>query len=299
MIMIEIFILKVQSQVTNSNWFFDKLMPSFIGAATALFVFFLTSRRDRNKERRIKDEELDNKISYLNNLLSNVIKLTKQQSENLQSHVNKVKENDVDFNLMTFVPLTDFVRAIETFSKEDYFIAFNRYYKDKFDTTKKFGRILSNIDFLHAEFMEVPEILKKSLHFDNERKLQYKENVDKTISLIGNLLYSIRGHMEPPFEILDTIFLEFMEGLINHADINYYNDKFVLPINDFFVNYLSDSDNYISQVILSIAENSRNAKQLYNDIKASNREVGSTITQIKELVDSSLEELEQLKTEID
>ncbi len=296
--MIETFFLQCQVQAATSNWFLDKLLPSFIGAATALLVFFLTSRRDRNKERRKKDDERGDKMSYLKNLLTNVLKLTEHQSQNLEEHIAKVKANDVDFHLMTFVPLTDFVRAIDTLSKEDYFIAFNRFYKDKFDTTKKFERVLSNIDFLHAEFMEVPEILRKAQQFDYERKLQYKENVDKTISLVGNLLFSVRRSMRPPFDLLDSLFLEFMEGLKNHADLNYYNDKFVVPINDFFVNYLSDSSNSVSQEILTIAENSRNAKQLYNIIKSSNKEVGSDMTQINELVKSSLTELKELQKEI-
>jgi hypothetical protein len=297
--MIETFFLQCQAQVATSNWFLDKLLPSFIGAATALLVFYLTSRRDRNKERKTKDDERGDKISYLKNLVTNVIKLTKDQSQHLEEHIEKVKANDVDFHLMTFVPLTDVVRAIDTLSKEDYFIAFNRYYKDKFDTTKKFERILSNIDFLHAEFMEVPEILRKAQQFDYERKLQYKENVDKTISLVGNLLFSVRRNMRPPFDLLDSLFLEFMEGLKNNADINYYNDKFVVPINDFFVNYLSNSNNSVSPEILTVAENSRNAKQLYNIIKSSNKEVGSDMTQINELVKASLIELKQLQTDIE
>jgi hypothetical protein len=230
--------------------------------------------------------------------VTNVIKLTENQSQNLEEHIEKVKANNVDFHLMTFVPLTDVVRAIDTLSKEDYFIAFNLYYKHKFDTTKKFERILSNIDFLHAEFMEVPEILRKAQQFDYERKLQYKENVDKTISLVGSLLFSVRRNMRPPFDLLDSLFLEFMEGLKNHADINYYNDKFVVPINDFFVNYLTDSNNSISQEILTIAENSRNAKQLYNIIKSSNKEVGLDMTQINGLVKDSLLELKQLQKDI-
>ena len=114
--MIETFFLQCQVQSATSNWFLDKLLPSFIGAATALLVFFLTSRRDRNKERRKKDDERGDKMSYLRNLLTNVVKLTEHQSQNLEEHIAKVKANDVDFHLMTFVPLTDFVRAIDTLS---------------------------------------------------------------------------------------------------------------------------------------------------------------------------------------
>jgi hypothetical protein len=282
--MIETFFLQCQVQAETNNWFLDKLLPSFIGAATALLVFFLTSKRDRNKEQSKKDDERGDKMSYLKNLLTNVVTLTEHQSKNLDEHIEKVKTNDIDFHLMTFIPLTDFIRAIETLSKEDCFIAFNQYYKDKFDTTKIFEKALSNIDFLHAEFMEVPEILKKAQQFDYERKLQYKDTVDKTISLVGNLLFSVRRNIRPPFDLLDKLFLEFMEGLKNHSDLNYYHHKFVLPINDLFVDYLSDSNNSVSQEILTIAENSRNANQLYNTIKLSNREVGLDMTQINDLV---------------
>jgi hypothetical protein len=118
--MIETFLLQCQAQVAASNWFLDKLLPAFIGSATALLVFFLTSRRDRNKERRKKDDERTDKINYLKNLLTNVIKLTTQQKENLHDYIEKVKANNVDFQLMTYVPLTDFVRAIDALSKEDY-----------------------------------------------------------------------------------------------------------------------------------------------------------------------------------
>ena len=298
--MIKIFILQCQllPTPTNSNWFLEKLLPSFIGSATALLVFYLTTRRDKGKEKKKKDEERSDKMSYLKNLLTNVIKLTEQQSNNLQEHIDKVKVNDIDFQLMTFVPLTDFVRAIETLSKEDYFIGFNKFYKDKFDTTKQFERILSNIDFLHSQFLEVPQILKKSQDFDYERKMQYKENVDKTISLVGNLLFAVRRHMQAPWDKVDNIFLGFMEGLKNHTDLSYYHHQFVTPINDFFVDYLSDSNNSVSQEILIIAENSRNAKQMYNIIKSSNREVSTDIEQIKDSVVSSMTELKELRSQL-
>jgi hypothetical protein len=104
--------------------------------------------------------------------------------------------------------------------------------------------------------------------------------------------------MRPPFDALDKIFLEFMEGLKNHADVNYYNHNFIVPVNDFFVTYLSNSNNSVGQEILTIAENSRNAKGLYSFIKVSNQELSTDMTQIKGFVDSSLEELTQLQTDI-
>jgi len=296
--MIEFFILQCQAQTTASSSFLEKLLPSFVGTATALLVFYLTTIRDKNKEKTKKDEERTDKMSYLKNLLSNVIKLTKQQIENVQEYINKVEENDLDFHLMTLVPLTDYNRAIDTLSKDEYFISFNRFYKEKFDTTKKYERILSNIDYLNAEFIQITEMLKKSQQFDYERKLQFKETVDKTISLVGNFLLSIRQNLHPPFHILDQRFLSFMEGLKDHSDIQYYHDEFIIPINDFCVNYLSVPGNPQIPEILLIAENSRNSKQFFQIIKDSNKETGTDLTKIKQSLVKSLDDLKDFQTEI-
>jgi hypothetical protein len=294
--MIHTFFLQCQHiAATNSNWLLDKLLPSLIGAGTALFVFYLTTKRDKKKEQKKKEDDRSDKVIYLKSLLDNIINVTKQQRDNLVEHIEKVRQNSVDFQLMTFVPLTDFTRAIETLSKEDYYSAFNKIYKEKINSSKTYNSIISNVDYLHAQFVEVPEILRKSQQFDFERKLQYKELVDKTINMTGNILFQLRQNMPPVFQAMDNILLEFMEGLNNHADITYYNNEFVIKMNDFLVNYMLTPGIQVPNEILILAENTRNAKQLYSIIIKSNLEVADDIENINKLVNNSLDETIQLR----
>lgn len=69
-------------------------------------------------------------------MLDNIIHATTQQRDNLNYHLEKIKQNPVEFQLMSFVTLTDFKRAVETLSKEEYFTAFNKIYREKIDSTK-------------------------------------------------------------------------------------------------------------------------------------------------------------------
>lgn len=294
--MIHFFLLQCQqSAPTNSNWLLDKLLPSLIGAGTALLVFYLTTKRDKKKEQKKKEDDRADKVIYLKSLLDNIINVTKQQRDNLVSHIEKVRQNSVDFQLMTFVPLTDFTRAIETLSKEDYYSAFNKFYKEKINSSKTYNSIISNVDYLHAQFVEVPEILRKSQQFDYERKLQYKELVDKTINMTGNILFQLRQNMPPVFQAMDNILLEFMEGLQNHTDITYYNNEFVIKMNDFLVAYMLTPGVQVPNEILILAENTRNAKQLYSIIIKSNLEVADDIENINKLVNHSLDDTLKLR----
>jgi hypothetical protein len=294
--MIEIFFLQCQNlNATNSNWIVDKILPSLIGTGTALFVFYLTTRRDKNKEEKKMDEERGDKVTYLKSLLDNIINVTTQQTKNLSEHIEKIKQNTVDFQLMTFVPLTDFKRAIETLSKEEYFTAFNKFYREKINTTKVYNSLISNIDYLNAQFVEVPEILRKSQQFDYERKLQYKELVDKTINMTGTILLKESANMSPFFQQMDKILLDFMTNLKDHSDITYYNNEFSIKMNDFIVSYMLTPGVTASDEIMLLAENTRNANQLFGIINKSNLMVADDIEEIKKLVDSSLEETIKIK----
>ena len=294
--MIEIFFLQCQNiSSTTSSWIVEKILPSLIGTGTALFVFYLTTRRDKNKEEKKKDEERGDKVTYLKSLLDNVINVTTQQRTNLNNHIEKIKQNTVDFHLMTFVPLTDFKRATETLSKEDYFTAFNKFYRDKLDTTKVYNSLLSNIDYLNAQFVEVPEILKRSQQFDYERKLQYKELVDKTINMTGTILLRESANMQPIFQQMDKILLDFMTNLKDHSDITYYNNEFSIKMNDLLVSYMLTPGVTTSDEIRLLAENTRNANQLFSIINKSNLMVADDIEEIEKLVNNSLEETIKIK----
>jgi hypothetical protein len=151
---------------------------------------------------------------------------------------------------------------------------------------------------LHAQFIEIKEILRKSQQFDDERKTQYKEYIDKLVSEITTISISINRNPSSPISGLNQIFYEFMKNLNDPADISYYNDKFVKRVNSFLIAYLTTPTNPMSQNILTTAEYSRNAKQLFDLIKKSNAEVGNDMSQIKEAVETSLKELDHLLKDI-
>lgn len=278
-----------------SSWLLDKLLPSLIGSGTALLVFYLTTKRDKNKEAKKKSDERTDKVIYLKSLLDSLLTVAKQQSDNLNSHVLKVRNNSVDFQFMSFVPLTDFIRAIETLSKEEYYSAFNKFYKEKIDSAKTYNSILSNIDYLHAQFVEVPEMLKKSQQFDYERKMQYKELVDRTLNMTGAILFNLRENMPTIFQAMDNIHLDFMTGLKDHSDLTYYNSDFVIKMNDFLVNYMLTPGQQVPNEIMVLSENTRNAKQLYDIIIKSNLEVADDIESIKKQIDHSLDDTNKLR----
>ena len=281
-----------------NTWALDSIIPSFIGSATALVVFYLSTRTDRNVEKRKKNEEQSDKIHYLKSLIKNVLRVTEQQIRYTKEYNSKILEKDTELALMTFLPLTAFVRATDALSKEDYFKAFNIHYKNKFDTIQTFEGICSNIDFIHANLQEIPNILERLMKSDYEQKVKYQGMIDKIISLLGILLVTVRRNMRPPFELLEGDYLKFVEGLKDYTNISYYHEALVIPVNNFFVDYLSNPTNPISDEILSISELSRNTKQLFDVIKKSNQDVKKQFDEIIDALVASSNELAQQNNEI-
>ena len=289
--MLDFFLLQASPVTANSNWFLDKLLPSLIGSGTALLVFYLTTRRDRSKEQKKRQDEREDRISYLKSLLNSIVQVATLQRDNLANYVRKITDNPVDFHLLTSVPLTDFVRAIEVLNKEDYYSAFNKHYKNKINAPFTFNRIISNVDYLHVQFLAVQDMLKKSQQFDYKRKLLYKTIVDRAINTTGNLLIQRKESMPPIFKQMDEILFQFMQGLTDPSNLPYHDKKFVVKMDELLVSYLLSAKETPNELLVLEAD-TREAKGLFQTIIKANLLVADDINEIYKQVRSVLTELE-------
>lgn len=282
----------------SGNYIIDKVLPSLIGTGSALLIFYLTTKRDRNKEQKDKLEEREDKITYLKSLVDNIIVVTTQQRDHLSKHVRKIRENNVDFQLMTFVPLTDFNRAIEILNKEEYYLSYSKYFKEKIDTAKTFNALQANIEYLDAQFFEIKEILRKSQQFDHERKEHFKELIDKSMSITGDILLQNKDDMPQIFKDIDEILLNFLTGLQDNSDISYYYNEFAIKMNGLLVDHILTPGTKVSNEIRALSENIRNAIQLFEFIKKSNSAVATDIDDIRNQVEGSLTKITDIRGEM-
>jgi hypothetical protein len=104
--------------------------------------------------------------------------------------------------------------------------------------------------------------------------------------------------MTPFYQQMDNILLDFITNLNDDSDITYYNNEFSIKLNSFLVNHMLTPGITVSDEIRLLAENTRNANQLFNIIKKSNLILAGDIIEINTLVDNSIKEINKIKNNL-
>lgn len=277
----------------SKNIFLPILIAS--GAAyMAYFIFVKETDRDKEKENGKQAQARHDKLLYFSALIKSVLHNSVQQKNNLQELIKKIEKDNIEFHLMTQIPLYDHKRIVETLDLENYLLSYTNYYiENREASVKEFKGIMSSIDFLYDQFMQIIDQRLKSQTFDHERKQNVQEIFERSHKALGILMVVFERrddkYSKEFFEIFQT-FNENHPG--NNYDLTYYNNSFFSPFNKFCISFLSD-EHVISQPILDLANGSRNGMQVYNQIKSENDTAKEDLTTQLQLIDQTISELEK------
>jgi hypothetical protein len=234
------------------------LLPSFIGTATALTVFYLAYWREIKKENAKERRERINKIKYLQNLLHEVDKYLNGQLEHINVFANRIESNLMEFHILTFVPLNQHKRLLEALNNEDYFHAFNEYYlkvNPDFNTVNAFNRLIGNVGYQLEALEELKSVLKNGQTNDYELKIAFKNHVDLIIKEVGDLLILIRAlpnrssNTNALYSELATIDNTFASQLANVSDIKSYFNDLVKPIHASIQYHIGIGSVYLNNLV--------------------------------------------------
>ncbi|MDP3393082.1 hypothetical protein [Sediminibacterium sp.] len=273
----------------------DFLLPLVLGVFAgymAYYIFVKETKRDRVNDEAKKAEERSDKLKYFSALVESALRTSIQQKNNLKNQIKAIRQNNVEFQLMTQVPLYDLKRISEELNLEDYLLAYtNIYSQDRTASVKEFKNTIAAIDYLYDVFQHIIIQLKDSQMYDYQRKKKLQEIYENGWNLSGRLmLYFQRNDPQSYSEFLQ-LYQNFMQ---NHQgdnyDLQFYNDFFFVPFNDFCTTYMADNRRIIPE-ILELGIFTRDGKQSFNQVKSENDIVKNDLIGDFKIIYSSLMEL--------
>jgi hypothetical protein len=265
--MFDLFFLQIKYYITpvQPTSFFDKILPSLIGTGTALFLFWLTTIKDKRKTKKDKKEVITDRVEYTKALINTVISTSQQIITLLKKQVLVIRETPSEFHLLTFVPLTDFTRLINALSNEDFFISFNKYFKDETDRVKIYNTVVSRVDYLFAELSELKIMQEKASDYDFARKIKYDEIVRESVSVFRGLMFKQGLHnLTPELNDLQTI----VQGHINSSKrtIKNVNEQYFLQLQEWMINRLEATNGQLGPDIEPSSKMILDALNIYDRV---------------------------------
>lgn len=260
----------------------DYILPlilGFIAACVAYYIFVAETKRDRKKEIDLKAQEQNDKLIFFSTSVESALKTAIQQEGYLKEYLRLIRQDDVNFHHIKYVPLNNFQRIVEVLDLETYLLAYvNKYNTNRTASVKEYKNILANIDYLYHNFKQLFGQIERAQQHDYERKLEYKNTFYKIFNSLA-AIYSELQQDQINFERFRDIIDAFTNNHQNdNYNITFYFEHFFTPINDFFLDYFG-ANNPRTEALTAAAVASRDGKQLYQHIKVENQQLRNELSQ--------------------
>jgi hypothetical protein len=200
--------------------FLQDVLSALIGTGTALLIFYLTIKSDKNKEKKSLKKETNNRIRNFINLIHSSINHAETTITNLEEIIANYDKNILDFQLLRFSPNKSFERLDEHLKNELYFQSYSKKYgKENVDT---FNRISLIIDYFNMQFNQLWDIIQKAQEYDYQRKLKFKNLSNNILNGIAKLTITDNtGINSNDIDKLGSLLVDFHNGMTENADLNY------------------------------------------------------------------------------
>lgn len=278
----------------------DFVLPLFLtllAALAAYYIFYRETRRDKEKEEVARQQKIKDKLTYFTALLSNIIKTATDQHQYLLEWIENVNKDDVNFHLLTYMPIQDLERLVKI-DVESYLLSYAEFYsQNRKESIKTFKKMMVNVDYQYQLFNSIFSQLQKGQQFDFERKKQYQELFYKAYNLGGVIIQQLNEQPDwlKRFLELAKDFDENHPG--DNYDITFYHKYYFEPFNQFFADHMGIG--FLPSLELSEAAiASRDGKQLFQHIKVENQQLAKDFSIDAERMKESIEDLKSLSTQL-
>jgi hypothetical protein len=267
-------------------------LGSFAAIAASYGIYQIANRNAR----RDKEQEAKDILLYFKGTVANVINISKQQVQNLETYYKQIEIKDLNLPLLSFLPLYNLKRIAEGDSMDRILIAYIRQFPGK-SSVKEFGKLISGVEYLYGQFLLLPEEMRLTLNYDHERKTEYQRLFKDSFALLGE--YMLRQNPAvptPAAQEIEGVMNEFAAHHNDNYDIEFYHRYFFEPLNDALVAIMSGIE--VNQIFIQLAQMTRNGKQQFNFIKSENRHSAENIKVLMPGLKTAISELENNATKI-
>lgn len=267
-----------------------QIIGAFMGAGSALLVFYLGMWRTRRKESKKEKKEHKEKIHYLSSLLNSTIDLSRKQFTGLKAFCQKIDDDPINIPLIPIHPIQDIERLSKTFDNEQYYHAFLDEFGDETEVVKLYRGLANNIDFLLKQFEQMYDMQHKKQLFDVERKRKY----GGLLEVIKDEVLRLGEHYQStnkPFSdfVLDT-FKNHYDNLTDEkrTELKYFEESLVVPLKKGFLNEhknLPQANYFVQQL--------KRLSSIYDEIPMQNKAHANDYRELFENVEKAINKLEE------
>lgn len=275
--------------------FWTTAFGALIGTLTALIVFVLQVKHDRKKEKEHTDKLINQKLHYFSSMVESIVELAKIQSNHLKVFYEDQRKDTINMQLLTLLPDNDLKRFSEIQNHEEYYHAYLTAFGYNSETVKEYRKYYARVDFLYTQTNLFKDMLQKSTQFDYERKVQYKEIIEKAMDETAFIFNRAKqsNQVDDFANFLSESLLKFYSGEINYSDLNEFQTKFVDPVKIGIIEKFGT----IEQA-MQLAFELKKATYLLTDINVSNSSVADDFekiyTEYKNVADKLAEDSKKL-----
>ena len=200
--------------------FFQGLVSALFGMGSALLIFYLTLKSDKDKEAKKNREANKNRIRHFSNLANSSIDHIETIISNLNEIIEKYETDELTFQLLPFSPNKSLERIEKLLKNENYFLAYVEEFGD--EKVKTFNNISFEIDFFIMQVEQIWEMIKASQKFDHERKMNFNKQVTELMNSTASITKQSNILSVEDNEKIGTMIKDFYDNFTNGTDLEYF-----------------------------------------------------------------------------
>lgn len=250
----------------DSSSFWESLIGAFIGAATALLIFYLETWREKGNDKRQKQEHSKNNLQYFTSLLDAIIIFAEKQYPAYKEHSKSIKEHPLEFHMLHTIIAEDLNRMLNKLDQEKLFHSYINKFGNSKDRIKTFQKIFSRMDYIYKLYEQANKSQEKHFVDLTERLGKYKDLTEEQTlnycSLIINNIKHTNANFEhdPFYNAINSAILNYYQTGPTPKTLDHMQTNFITPIKEQMVsNFRSVNEG------MTIANNCRKATWLYNE----------------------------------
>lgn len=170
---------KENGQLPLGQRILPHIIGAFIGATSALLLFYMGIRRERKMEERRRVKEHKEKMDYFKSLSKICLEHSKDVTEGLEAFCKKIESNPQTLPLVPIYATDDLNRLSKLLDNQDYFHSFIDEFKGNKDSINYYRSIANSIDFFSAQLKQVYEMQEIKVNKDYERRKIYVDRVQQ------------------------------------------------------------------------------------------------------------------------
>jgi hypothetical protein len=228
------------STATYMDRVLENAFGCLIGSAVAIIISILIYQRgNRSAYRAEENQRLANEAllhaDELNQmrafrvLLQRSIRTSEIWSEGIKKFITELKEHPVEFPLLLMTSIANLKRIIDAITVEKTGRTYMKHFPSE-NSANEFISILESVDYLYAEFNQLPETVKRASLNHNDRMIQVSEKLDAADELILENLEEM-GDSQLSKDI-QNIKTNFAKNRGEISDIHSVNELYFIPMRD-------------------------------------------------------------------